>query len=143
MNCVAERGTLPKRALLPGRKDPPEKIADVLRDLTMMGLEGEMPCVEQVDLGIGQILLVGERSCWNEGRVMPAPDGEERGLVLPEVSLELGVQRDIRAIVQNEVELHLLRARSRHVSDVEFPTVRAQQLGIGAGPILPIAYRFG
>ena len=98
---------------LPGRKDPPEKIADVLRDLIMMGLEGEMPCVEQVDLGIGQILLVGERSSWNEGRVMPAPDGEERGLVLPEVSLELRVQRNIRTIVQNEVELHLLRARSR------------------------------
>ena len=66
------------------RQDASEKVADVLRDFTMVRLEREMSCVEQVDLGTREIPLVGKRAGRNERRVVPPPHGEERRLTLPE-----------------------------------------------------------
>lgn len=101
----------------------PEEVAHERGDLGGVGLEREVAGIEQMDLGVGEIAL--ERLCagGQERGVVLAPRGEERRPVLAEVGLELRVEGDVRAIVEDQIELDLLRAGPRQVGGVERPAV--------------------
>src|SRR5690606_16032859 len=58
-----------------------------------------------------------------------------------EIRLESRVKRDIAAVIQDQVELDLLRAWPRHIGDIEFVSVGRQQARLGARAILPVPYR--
>ena len=58
-------------------------------------LQRKMPCIQQVNLRIGQIPLIGSRTCGQEGGVMTSPYGQQRGAVFAEIRLEGRIERDI------------------------------------------------
>ena len=105
---------------------PPEKAPDERSDLRRMGLEREMAGIAEVDLPVGKIALVGLRTGRNEGRIMPAPHGEKRRLVLAEIRLELRVAGDIAGVIPDQVKLDLFRTGPRHQGNVEHVSVRAK-----------------
>ena len=51
-----------------------------------------MPCVEEVEFGVGEVAEVGVCAGGGEDFVVLAPDDQGRGLVLAEVFLPLGVE---------------------------------------------------
>jgi hypothetical protein len=67
----------------------------------------EVSRVEQVQLGVRQILQVGARTLRREDHVVLAPHDQRRRLPLAEELLELRIQRGIRAVVVEEIELNL------------------------------------
>jgi len=69
-----------------------------------MGLEREMAGIEEMDLPVGKIALVGLRPGRNEGWIMPAPHGEKRRLMLAEIRLELRVAGDIAGVIPDQVQ---------------------------------------
>src|SRR5688500_17217572 len=72
---------------------------------------------------------------------MTSPDSEKRGKVLAKVGLKVRIERDVAAIVEDQIELDLIRSRPRQVSNVEFVAVGGQQSWIGSGAILPAPNR--
>jgi hypothetical protein len=51
-------------------------------------------------------------SGWDKKRIVLAPDGQQRWLVLAEVSLEVRIKGDIAGVVEQQIELRLMRSRA-------------------------------
>ena len=66
-----------------------------------------MSAGNEVYLSIGQVVLEGFGTGWNERRVILSPDSQQWGLISTEVLLKFRVEGNVRAIVENEVILHL------------------------------------
>jgi hypothetical protein len=79
-----------------------------------MGLQREMAGFEQVDLRVRKVTLGGLGAGRNKSRIVPAPHCEKRRLVVPERGLKFGLERHIAAVVQDQVELDVLRTGPRH-----------------------------
>ena len=76
-------------------------------NLRVMAFEGEMSAGYEMDFGIGQVALEGFGTFRDERRVVLSPDSQQWGLIGTEVLLKLRVEGNVRAIVENEVILHL------------------------------------
>src|SRR5215472_18396282 len=96
-----------------------------------MRLEREVAGFQQPDVGARDVTLKGLGSSGQEERVVPAPDGQQRWLARPEVLLERGVQLDVAGVVEEEIQLNLVRARTGEVVVVEGVTVRRNQRRVG------------
>ena len=72
-----------------------------------MTFEGKVTAGNEVYLSIGQVAFEGIGSSWNERWIVLSPYGQQRWLVGTEVLLKLRVEGNVRAIVENEVVLHL------------------------------------
>ena len=88
-------------------------------NLRVVAFEGEMSAGNEVYLSIGQVVLEGFGTGWNERRVILSPDSQQWGLIGTEVFLKLRVEGNVRAIVENEVVLHLGAARLADIVVIE------------------------
>ena len=83
-----------------------DKCVDKAGDFVSCGVEGEMACVENVHVGGRHVASLGLRLGRLERQVVFAPEDEKPRLLLAHPGLPLGVGRDIRAIVVEEVALN-------------------------------------
>ena len=88
-----------------------------------MSLQREMSGVEQVNLCIWEISLISGSTSGQKRRIVTTPDGEKRRTVLAKVGLEGWIERDVTAVVEDQIELDLLRVWPPHIGDVEFVAV--------------------
>ncbi len=77
------------------------------RDLVAFVLESEVAGVEEMQLGVGKILEIGEGAGRREDVVVLSPDDERGRTALAEELLEARVEVDVSAVVVEEVELEL------------------------------------
>lgn len=84
-------------------------------DVTAYGVQvrfqGEMTGWEQMDFGIGQIAREGVSTVRPEDLVALTPDGRQWHLAGAEVLVELRFTLDVRRVVPEERQLHLVVAR--------------------------------
>ena len=96
-----------------------EEIADSGGNLDRMGFEREVAGVEEFDGGVRNIPAEGFRSRRQEERIVLAPDRQDTWLVGAELGLKGGIECHIALVVAEEIELHIHRARPRHIETVE------------------------
>ena len=72
-----------------------------------MAFECEVSAGYEMYLGIGHVALEDFGTFRDERRVVLSPYSQQWGLVGTEVLLKLRVEGNVRAIVENEVILHL------------------------------------
>ena len=87
--------------------NPCKEVVHQLGNLRMMALQGEMTAGNKVYLGIWKIALECLGTGRDERRVVLSPDSQQWGLIGTEGFLKLRVEGNVRAIVENEVVLHL------------------------------------
>ncbi|MOA48807.1 hypothetical protein D3C78_1716040 [compost metagenome] len=80
---------------------------DVLGNFYRLLFQREMPGVDQMQFGVGQVLEVSLGTCRNERRITPAPDNQGRGLLCAKKRLPLGVGFDIAPIILKQLDLNL------------------------------------
>src|SRR5262249_39834609 len=116
-----------------------EKVPDGRCDLVAVRLEGEVSRLEERDLRVLDVALESLRACGHEERVSIAPDGQQRRLVPAKVILEPWIHLDIARVVEEQVQLDLVRAGSGHVVIVQVVAVRRNQGDVlDAGSVLPV-----
>jgi hypothetical protein len=64
-----------------------------------------MPRVQQMHLGLGDVVAVGDRSGDGEREVVLAPQHERRRPHVAKVCPPLRIRRDVGSVVEKEVEL--------------------------------------
>jgi hypothetical protein len=74
-----------------------------------MSLQREMSGIEQMNLCIREIALISGSTSGQKCRIMTTPDGEKRRTVLTKVGLEGWIERDVAAVIEDQIELDLLR----------------------------------
>ena len=84
-----------------------EKGAGEGGDLIDFLVESEVPGIQDVDLGVGHVALVGLRPGQRERGIVLAPQDEQRGPGLPKPGLPLRIGGDVRLVVVEEVGLDL------------------------------------
>ena len=73
-----------------------QELADRRADLVGVGFEREVAGIEEADLRLGQVALERLGARRDEERIVLAPDRQQRRLMLAEIGLEGGVERDVR-----------------------------------------------
>src|SRR4051794_20814606 len=99
--------------------------ADVRGDVVEMIFRGEMTCLQPVHLRRRQVCQVRLAALAGEENVILTPEDDRPRLPLAKKTLPLRIQRDVRAVVVEEVEVQPRRVRPREERDVRFPRVRA------------------
>ena len=94
--------------------------------LFRMRFQREMSCIQQMNLRIWQITLIGSRTSRNKGGIMASPHSQKRRLVFAEVRLKVRVACDVCAVIEDQIELYLLGSREGHIGDVQFISVGRQ-----------------
>src|SRR6266850_1503196 len=105
--------------------------ADNTRNLVRCCIEGEMPCVEDVDLGLRHVAAIGLGFGRLERQVVLAPEDEKPGLPLAHPCLPLGIGVDVRAVVVEEVALNVGLAGLVEKSEFIGPEIRVIALHVG------------
>lgn len=82
-----------------------------------------MPAVHGDDRSIRAVFSEGLGSGPDEGGIVFAPHGQKRRAVLAQVLLELRVERDIRAVIEDQIRLHLSVAGLHGIKQIELITV--------------------
>ena len=77
-----------------------EELAGQLRDFLAVFFEGEMTCVEQVNLYRIEIILERAGALWTEDGVVFTPDNQRWWLVLAEIRLPLWVLFDVCVVIR-------------------------------------------
>src|SRR5215469_7012165 len=90
-----------------------------------------MAGVETMHFRVWKNIEIGLAAFRGEEDVALAPENERLRLLLLQKGLPLGIKLDIRAIVIEEIELNLFRARPLKKVNVHVPVVRADKLGPG------------
>src|SRR5262245_2217061 len=70
-------------------------------------LQGEMPRIEQMNLGIGNISAERTRTRRAEERIAVSPHREHRGLFGAQVFLPVRIPIDVAPVVEEEIQLQL------------------------------------
>jgi hypothetical protein len=70
-----------------------------------VGFEQEVACVDQIELGVGQVAQESPRASNREKWVVLSPQDQCRRLPLSEIPFERGVERNIGLIVAEQVDL--------------------------------------
>src|SRR5215470_8064073 len=125
---VTGNGTTSKASITPpegsGHRAAPsfrsrQKVPDGRRDFVAVRLEREVSRVEENDLRVLDVTPEGLRACGQEKRIRIAPGGQQRRLMPAKVLLELRIQLDVARVVEEQIQLHFVRARSAHVVVVQ------------------------
>src|ERR1700722_2801845 len=132
-----------RRRIFPGPALTREKAADRDRDFVAVRLKGKVSGVEKTHLGVRDIAFESLGSGRQKERIVFAPNGQKRRLVLAEVTLKLRIQSDVRSIVAEEIELNFISVGTRQIVIVERISIRrdARRVGNTVG-VLP-ERRFG
>ena len=85
-----------------------EEVSHQQRDFVAIRFEGEVACVEQMELPILQVPLVRCCSVGRENLVILAPDDQHGRSMRAEIFLPLRILRRIIAVTEKEVELNLV-----------------------------------
>src|SRR5476651_2388458 len=93
-----------------------------------VGFQGEVAGVEQLHHGVGVIAFVGMGARRDEEGIVLAPDHQRRHLRGLEKRLERRVQRQVVAVVEEQVQLDLVIAGALHQEHVEHIGLRRYQL---------------
>src|SRR6476620_8741427 len=108
----------------------PEKFSDTLRDKLARILKGEVARVDQVQLCVRNVPLVGLRSFHGEEWIVRSPDDEHARLFGSEVLVPAVVKCDIRLIVVKKLELNGVVARAVEKELVERIGIRIDPLRV-------------
>src|SRR5215471_19957964 len=115
-----------------------QEIADCRSDLVTVRLEGEVAGVEEAHVSVWNVTLERLGARRQEKRVVLAPSCQKRRLVLAKIGLEFGIEGDVALVVAEQVELHLISARSSEIEVVERVPVRRNRGRVGdAVGVLP------
>src|SRR6185503_17861869 len=76
-----------------------QEFVDARADFMDVRFEREVAGVEELDLGLRQVALVGLGAGRDEEGIVAAPDGEQRRLALPEILVEGRIERDVGLVV--------------------------------------------
>ncbi len=87
--------------------------------------------IEEIELCFGKIAKTRMRALFREDLVIFAPDDQRRRLAVAEECLELWMERQVGAVVVEQVELDILVPRQGEQRLVVHPVV-----GAGAGQVL-------
>src|SRR4030095_284804 len=87
-----------------------EEVADVSCDQVAVLFEREVTGVEQVELQVLQITFVGFGPLRRKNEIVFSPHNKRRRLALTEVSLPPRVERRVRAVVVEELQLNIFVA---------------------------------
>src|ERR1700678_4144023 len=115
-----------------------QELTHCRRDRLSMRFQREMARVEEADLGIRDVALERLGARWQEEGVILSPHRQEAWLVLAEVVLEGGVERDVALVVAEKIQLHFVGTWTCEVEVVESDAVRRNRSFIGhAVRVLP------
>ncbi len=89
-----------------------------------------MPRVVEFDGRLGNIPLERFRAGGREKWIVFSPDREERGLVLPEIFLELRVECYIGRVVLEKIKLHFIRVGTSQVKVIQGTAIGGYQTRI-------------
>src|SRR5262245_58975004 len=103
---------------------PGQKVPDGHSDFAAVRLKREVSRVKERDLRVRDVTLESLRARGHEERVSVAPDGQQRRLVLAKILLELRIHLDIARVVEEQIQLYVMRAGSGHVVVVQIVPVR-------------------
>lgn len=91
--------------------DVPQKPPHRISNLNPLRLQRKMSRVHKRNLRIHQIPLESPGTRWDKRRIPFPPDRQQRDLALSEVLVERRIQIDIRPVILQQVQLHLLLLR--------------------------------
>src|ERR1700692_3067785 len=111
-----------------------DKASDQCGDLICSGVQCEMTGVENVNLGVRNILPVALRLAEVEGEVILTPDHQQLRLLLAHPSLPLGVGVDVRAVVVKEVALNVCLVGLVEKGKFIGPEIRVVAFDVGIVP---------
>src|SRR5271165_3133894 len=69
-------------------------------------LQSEVACIEEMNLSLGNVALVGLRARRKKERVIFAPNRQQGRFVRAEEILELRIESDIRLVIAEQIELN-------------------------------------
>src|ERR1700761_306671 len=78
---------------------------------------------------VRNVASIGLRTRWNKERIVLAPYRKQRWAMAAEISLKLGIARHIAAVIQNQVQLDVVRARASHIGDIQRIAIRRHAPG--------------
>jgi hypothetical protein len=109
-------------------------------DVGRVFLQGKVPCLEQMQLGGRHILQVRLSPGLQKDGIVTAPEDEQRWLLTAQPCLPRRIQRQIRVVVEREVDLNLLATGPVEEVLVKRPAVRRNTL-LAAGGVQVLALR--
>ena len=115
------------------RHAPVHERPDHLRRFRHRLIQGEVTCIEDVDLGPRHVLLACFRLRHVEGRVVAAPNHQQRRLPLAQPCLPGRVSGRVGAVVVEQVELNPILARPGEGGGLIRPQVGVVPLGMRRG----------
>ncbi len=98
-------------------------------DITIL-FQREVPGVEQVEVDILQVPLIGISALGGEDRIVFTPYDEGRRLIFPEVSLPAGILRRISAVAMEQLQLDSIVPGAVHEKRVHVPAVGTDRLRV-------------
>ena len=107
-----------------------KEVSDQRGDHRSVFFQGEVARIEQMELQVLEVTLVGIRSRSREDRIVLAPDDQRGRLVLAEILLPLGIQRRIAAVAVEQGQLNLLIAGTVQERLHMTPSVRADRFDV-------------
>ena len=90
----------------------------------MMTFKGKVTAGNEMDFSVGQDALECLGSGGNERGIVLFPYCQQRWLIVAQVFLELRIKSHIRAVVKNQVVLHLGTTRQVHIIVIETIGIR-------------------
>jgi hypothetical protein len=100
-----------------------------------------MSSIQIMDLQVLHILLECLRTRRDKDLVVLPPDRQHRDARVSQVLLEVGIQRDVRPVVQEEVQLYFLVARALQQRAVEVVALGRDAVGVRrALDVLPLGH---
>ena len=108
-----------------------EEVADQRHHFVGLVLQSEMAGVDEVKLDLGKVALIGIRAIGGEYLVVLAPDDQRGRPVLAEIGLDRRIERQVGAIVVEEIHLDFGVARPVEQGLVVDPIIRRDAAEIG------------
>src|SRR5262245_38434973 len=102
----------------------PQKVPDGHRDFAAVRLKSEVSRVKERDLRVRDVTFESLRARGHEERVSVAPNGQQRRLVLAKVLVELWIHLNIARVVEEQIQLYVMRAGPGHVVVIQIVPVR-------------------
>src|SRR5262249_60398974 len=95
-----------------------------------------MTRIEQMHLGIRNILPERLGAGGQEKRIVLAPYGQQRRALRPEVLLEFGIERDVTLVVAEQIEVDLVLAGASKERGIGGPGNRGQPIRCSYGVLV-------